>query len=50
MLLDLHFAITSLNLELLVGSGPPALTANNISLPSFVNIFPFAASALPFFA
>ena len=48
ILAALHFAITSFSLELPAGSGPPAFTAINNSLPSFVNTFPLAASALPF--
>ena len=50
ILAALHFAITSFNLEFPAGSGPPALTATNSSLPNFVNIFPLAASAFPFLA
>ena len=50
MLFALHLAITSFNLELPAGSGPPSFTAINNSLPNFVNIFPLAASALPFLA
>ena len=46
----LHFAITSFNFEFPAGSGPPAFTATNSSLPNFVNTFPLAASAFPFFA
>ena len=38
------------NLEFPAGSGPPCFTAINSSLPNFVNIFPLAASAFPFFA
>jgi len=50
MLAALHFAITSFNLEFPAGSGPPCFTAINNSLPNFVNTFPLAASAFPFFA
>ena len=50
MFAALHFAITSFNLELPAGSGPPCFTAINNSLPNFVNTLPLAASALPFLA
>ena len=46
----LHFAITSFSFEFPAGSGPPAFTAINNSLPNFVNTFPLAASAFPFLA
>ncbi len=42
-------AITSLRLELLEGSGPPAFTATIISRAIFVNIFARCASLAPFF-
>ena len=48
MLLAFAFAITSLNFPLLLGSGPPALTATAISRPIIVKIFPFAASFFSF--
>ena len=50
MFAALHFAITAFNFEFPAGSGPPSLVAINNSLPSFVKIFPLAASAFPFFA
>jgi hypothetical protein len=50
MFAALHLAITFFNFEFPAGSGPPSLTAIKSSLPNFVNIFPLAASAFPFFA
>jgi len=48
ILFDLAFAITSLNLLLLLGSGPPSLTATISSLPNLVKTLPFAASFFSF--
>ena len=48
MLFAFAFAMTSRNLLLLSGSGPPSLTATAISLPMTVKIFPFFASFFSF--
>jgi len=50
MLFAFAFAITSRRRLLFAGSGPPpSFTATASSLPSFVKIFPFAASFFSFF-